>query len=73
MISNRVFGAPGAFNRLFATRLGAVATEHLAKGEHGILVGLIKDEVTATSLVDVVANKKQLDIRLIELARVLAE
>jgi 6-phosphofructokinase 1 len=66
-------GAPGAFDRLLATRLGAAATEHLAKGEHGILVGLIKDEVTATSLVDVVANKKQLDLRLLELARVLAE
>jgi len=66
-------GAPGAFDRLLATRLGAAATEHLAKGEHGILVGLVKDEVTATSLVDVVANKKQLDLRLLELARVLAE
>ena len=66
-------GAPGAFDRLLATRLGAAATEHLAKGEHGILVGLIKDEVMATSLVDVVANKKELDLRLLELARVLAE
>jgi 6-phosphofructokinase 1 len=66
-------GAPGAFDRLLATRLGATATEHLAKGEQGILVGLIKDEVTATPLVDVVANKKQLDLRLLELARVLAK
>jgi hypothetical protein len=38
-----------------------------------VCVGLIKDEVTATSLVDVIANKKQLDLRLLELARVLAE
>jgi 6-phosphofructokinase 1 len=66
-------GAPGVFDRLLATRLGAAATEHLARGEHGILVGLIKNEVTATPLVDVVANKKQLDLRLLELARVLAE
>jgi len=66
-------GAPGVFDRLLATRLGAAATEHLARGEHGILLGLIKNEVTATPLVDVVANKKQLDLRLLELARVLAE
>ena len=66
-------GAPGTFDRLLATRLGAAATEHLARGEQGILVGLIKDEVTATSLADVVANKKQIDLSLLELARVLAE
>jgi len=66
-------GTPGAFDRLLATRLGAAATEHLARGEHGILLGLIKGEVTPTPLVDVVANKKQLDLRLLELARVLAK
>jgi len=66
-------GTPGAFDRLLATRLGAAATEHLAKGEHGILVGLIEDKVTATSLRDVVANKKQLDLNMLELARVLAK
>ncbi len=66
-------GTPGAFDRLLATRFGAAATEHLAKGEYGILVGLIKDEVTATPLEDVVSQKKQLDLRLLELARVLAK
>ena len=66
-------GTPDAFDRLLATRLGAAATEHLARGEHGILLGLIKGEVTPTPLVDVVANKKQLDLRLLELARVLAK
>lgn len=66
-------GAPGAFDRLLATRLGAAATEHLARGEHGILIGLIEDKVTATSLREVVTNKKQLDLHLLELARVLAK
>jgi 6-phosphofructokinase 1 len=66
-------GTPDAFDRLLATRLGAAATEHLARGEHGILLGLIKGEITPTPLVDVVANKKQLDLRLLELARVLAK
>jgi 6-phosphofructokinase 1 len=66
-------GAPGAFDRLLATRLGAAATEHLARGEHGILMGLLKGEIAATPLAEVVANKKPLDLRLLELACVLAK
>jgi len=66
-------GAPGAFDRLLATRLGAAATEHLAQGEHGVLVGLIKDEVVTTPLSEVVTGKKSLDPYMLKLARVLAE
>ncbi len=66
-------GAPGAFDRLLATRLGAAATEHLAQGEHGVLMGLLKGEVSATPLAEVVANEKPLDLRLLELAQVLAK
>ena len=64
-------GAPSAFDRLLSTRMGAAATEQLARGEHGILVGLIKGEIAATPLAEVVANKQQLDLRLLELARAL--
>ncbi len=66
-------GAPGAFDRLLATRSGAAATEHLARSEHGVLIGLLKGEIVATPLAEVVANKKPLDLRLLELARVLAK
>lgn len=66
-------GAPGAFDRLLATRLGAAAIDHLARGEHGLLVGLLKSEIAATPLAEVVANKKPLDLRLLKLARVLAK
>lgn len=66
-------GAPGAFDRLLATRLGAAAIEHLAQGEHGVLVGLIKDEVVTTPLFEVVTGKKSLDPYMLKLARVLAE
>ena len=65
-------GAPGSFDRLLATRLGAAATELLAGGGHGKLMGLLKGEVAATPLSEVVGNPKQLDLRLLELARVLA-
>jgi len=66
-------GAPGVFDRLLATRFGAAATEHLARGEHGVLVGLIKGEIAATPLNEVVANRKPLDPGLFELARALAK
>jgi 6-phosphofructokinase 1 len=64
---------PGAFDRLLATRLGAAATEQLAAGIHGVLVGLNKGEITPTPYDVVVSNKKTLDPRLFELARVLAK
>jgi 6-phosphofructokinase 1 len=65
-------GAPGVFDRLLATRLGAAATACLARGEHGILVGLLHDEIATTPLATVVAGQKPLDVRLLNLARVLA-
>jgi 6-phosphofructokinase 1 len=66
-------GAPGAFDRLLATRLGAAAVEQLARAETGVLVGLLKGEISATSLAEVVAGHKGLDLRLFELARTLAK
>lgn len=65
-------GAPSAVDRLLATRLGAAATEHLTRGDYGLLVGLPRGEIVATRLADVVAAKKPPDLRLLELARVLA-
>jgi 6-phosphofructokinase 1 len=65
-------GTPGAFDRLLATRLGAAATACLARGEHGLLVGLKKGEIATTPLPEVVGNRKALDPQLVELARVLA-
>jgi 6-phosphofructokinase 1 len=64
-------GAPGAFDRLLGTRMGAVATDCLAQGKHGVLVGLLKGEYATTPLAEVVAHKKQLDLRLLDLARAL--
>jgi 6-phosphofructokinase 1 len=64
-------GAPGAFDRILATRLGAAAVNYLDKGCQGALMGLNKGEITATPYADVVANKKQIDLSLLELASVL--
>jgi len=65
-------GAPGAFDRLLATRLGAGAIAALARGQHGVLIGLVEGRVTATPLTEVVGVKKPLDLDLLELAGVLA-
>jgi 6-phosphofructokinase 1 len=66
-------GTPGAYDRLLATRLGAAATDRLAKGEHGVLCGQIKGEMTATPLAEVASRKKPLDTSLLALANVLAQ
>lgn len=65
-------GMPGAFDRLLGTRLGAMATEQIAEGNFGVLAGQLKGEIATTPLEEVVANKKELDPRLFELAQSLA-
>lgn len=65
-------GAPTAFDRLLATRLGAAAAESLVAGRHGVLMGLRAGEIAPTPLDEVVANQKTLDLRLLDLARRLA-
>jgi 6-phosphofructokinase 1 len=66
-------GAPGAFDRLLATRLAAAATDQLARGEHGRLVGLLRGEIRATPLDEVVGVAKTIDLDLLKLQKVLAQ
>ena len=65
-------GTPSAFDRLLATRLGAAAVDSLAKGQAGVLIGVIHDQVTATPLDEVVVAKKPLPAELLSLADILA-
>jgi 6-phosphofructokinase 1 len=66
-------GTPSFSDRLLATRLGAAATELLARAEQGQMLGMVRGEVAAIPLSEVVANKKALDLKLMELAEVLAK
>ena len=59
-------------NRLLATGLGAAATAQLERGEPGALMGLVRGEVMATPLREVMSRKKAPDLALLELAGVLA-
>jgi 6-phosphofructokinase 1 len=65
-------GAPGAFDRFLATRLGAGAVDALRRGLSGVLVGLIRGSVATTPLAEVVEKKKPLDLSLLHLAHVLS-
>ncbi|HWR65059.1 MAG TPA: 6-phosphofructokinase [Bellilinea sp.] len=62
-------GAPQAYDRILASRLGAGAVDALARGEYGVLVGMVKGAVTTTPLMEVVNTPKKLDPALIELAK----
>lgn len=66
-------GAPTAYDRLLATRLGAGAVAALARGETGVLVGMIQSRVTTTPLAEVAGLQKPIDPELFVLAKVLEQ
>jgi 6-phosphofructokinase 1 len=65
-------GSPGAADRVLATRLGAAAVDALASGRHGVLVGIVKNEIVTTPLAEIAGKTRPADARLLELARVMA-
>jgi len=65
-------GIPSAADRVLATRLGAAAVETLARGTHGVLVGIIKGDTAVTPLVEIAGKMRPADASLLELARVMA-
>ncbi len=64
-------GTPGAYDRLLAIRLAAAATDYLARGEHGVLIGWERGQTVATPLAQVASGAKPLDLSLLKLAKVL--
>jgi 6-phosphofructokinase 1 len=64
--------APCAFDRVLASRFGAAAVESILHGETGVLQVLRAGAVKAIPLEEVATGRKQLDLRLYELATVLA-
>ena len=66
-------GNPSAHDRYLATLLGAGAVEALARGEHGVLVGLTNNSVSTTPLAEVVESCKALDMDMLNLAKILAQ
>jgi 6-phosphofructokinase 1 len=65
-------GAPGAFDRLTGTQLGAAAVTYLHSGRHGVLLGIVGGALRATPLCDLGAVTKPIDASWIQLADELA-
>jgi 6-phosphofructokinase 1 len=65
-------GAPGAFDRMLGTQLGAAAVAAAAEGRFGVIVGLRNGQVAETPLQDVAGRMKPADAGLFELAQMLA-
>jgi 6-phosphofructokinase 1 len=65
-------GAPGAFDRLLASRTGAAALERLLAGESGVYLALVKGVIAALPLAQVLSPKPPPDPQLVTLARLLA-
>jgi 6-phosphofructokinase 1 len=57
---------------MLGTRLGVAAVMRLAAGEHGVLVGVQRGELTATTLDRVVTERKPIDPDYLRLAQILA-
>jgi 6-phosphofructokinase 1 len=64
-------GAPTAYDRILGSRLGAGAVQALARGESGVVCGMIRGQVTTTPLEEVVGKQKPISPELFELAQVL--
>ena len=66
-------GSPSAFDRLLATRLGALAAKSLVGGEYGVMAGLVGNQPALTPLEQAVAFDKELSPALCELADVMEQ
>jgi 6-phosphofructokinase 1 len=66
-------GVPSAADRVLATRLGAAAADCLAEGGSGMLVGVVRGDIVRTPLAEIAGRTRHADIKLLEMARVLAK
>jgi 6-phosphofructokinase 1 len=65
-------GIPSAADRVLSTRLGAAAIDTLEAGKRGVLVGIVKGEVTTTPLAEITGRTRPADASMLELARIMA-
>ncbi|MFH1688643.1 MAG: 6-phosphofructokinase [Candidatus Eisenbacteria bacterium] len=65
-------GSPTSFDRTIASRMGSAAVEAIASGATGQMVALVCDRVTLVPLSDICNKKKELNLDLLEVARVIA-
>jgi 6-phosphofructokinase 1 len=64
-------GAPTAYDRVLGSRLGAGAVSAMARGEYGVLCGMVNGDVATTPLADIAGKQKRIKPELFDLARAL--
>ena len=65
-------GIPTVVDRQLGTLAGAAAVQSLLKGESGVVFGQRERQVESLPLSEVAGRKKELDLSLLELGRLLA-
>ncbi|HFA49636.1 MAG TPA: 6-phosphofructokinase [Bacteroidetes bacterium] len=65
-------GSPSAYDRVLASRLGFSAVNALLEGHQDIMVGVDNDQIKYTPFKYAINNQKDLNLRLIRLAEILA-
>jgi 6-phosphofructokinase 1 len=65
-------GSPTAYDRLLASRMGVKAVEALMEGKHGVMTGLQGKNIDFIPLLDVISNKRQVNMEYYQMTKVLA-
>jgi len=65
-------GSPTAYDRLLASRMSVKAVEALVEGQHGVMTGLRGKGVDFIPLLDVISNKRKVNMEYFHMAKVLA-
>jgi 6-phosphofructokinase 1 len=65
-------GSPTAYDRLLASRMGVKAVEALLEGRHGVMTGLKGKGVDFIPLLDVISNKRRVNMEYYHMTKVLA-
>ncbi len=65
-------GSPTCIDRVLASRLGYEAVECLLKGSENVMVGVLNNQVTLTSLEDAITKTKDINSDLLRMAHILA-
>ncbi|MBV6643660.1 MAG: 6-phosphofructokinase [Cyclobacteriaceae bacterium] len=64
-------GSPTSFDRILASRLGLAAVEGLINGEKNVMVGIVNDKITYTSLKLAISKSKPINEDLMRLTEIL--
>jgi len=65
-------GAPTCFDRVLASRMGVKAVESLMEGKSNYMVGMIKDEIVITPIIDAIKGKSSVDSDLMRVCEIMS-